>query len=115
MNDAKQADPFLTLGVKPDAPEAEIRARYLNLVKQFPPEQNPDEFRRIHSAYTAVKDPLELARRLVGPPEDVVPPWAELVEKHESEPPSISVGLLLALGNKSSSEGTTHRVDKSHE
>ncbi len=49
-------DPYNVLGVSPCADDAEIRQSYLALVRRFPPERAPDEFRRIQGAYEAVKD-----------------------------------------------------------
>ncbi|NIA10064.1 MAG: hypothetical protein GWP10_10135, partial [Nitrospiraceae bacterium] len=34
----------------------DIRKRYLNLVKTFTPEQYPEQFRKITSAYEKIKD-----------------------------------------------------------
>jgi len=54
-------DPYEVLGVSTDADEAEIRRRYLELVRQFPPDQAPERFAAIRGAYEEVRDP---ARRL---------------------------------------------------
>ena len=48
--------PYLVLGLRPDAPGAEVRKRYLELVKAHPPEQEPHRFGQITVAYEAVKD-----------------------------------------------------------
>jgi len=55
------SDPYETLGLAQDAGETEIRHRYLELVRQFPPDQAPERFAAIHEAYEALRDP---ARRL---------------------------------------------------
>jgi DnaJ-class molecular chaperone len=55
------SDPYETLGLTPDAGEAEIRRRYLELVRQFPPDRAPERFAAVHAAYEALRDP---ARRL---------------------------------------------------
>jgi len=52
------ADPYLTLGVSPDADEAELRRRYLELVRQNPPEKCPREFAEIREAYEQLRDPV---------------------------------------------------------
>ena len=93
------ADPFAVLGLARDAGEAEIRARYLELVKQFPPEREPDKFREIRTAFEAAKDPLVIARRLIEPPGDEVPQWSEVIEAQKRNPPRLSPALLLSLGN----------------
>jgi len=65
-------DPYQTLGLPSDCNEDAVRARYLDLVRQFPPEQAPERFAEIRKAYDALKDrDAYLARRLfsAGQPE----------------------------------------------
>lgn len=95
------SDPFTILGVSRDAGEAEVRARYLELVKQFPPEREPEKFRQIRAAYEGAKDPQSIAKRLVAPPDDVVPNWSAVLEDQKRHPPRLAVGFLLSLGNRS--------------
>ena len=54
-------DPHEILNLDPDAGEAEVRRRYLELVREFPPDRAPERFAAIHAAYEALRDP---ARRL---------------------------------------------------
>src|SRR4051812_33687812 len=54
-------DPFEVLGLPPHADEAEIRGRYLELVREFPPDRAPERFAAVRAAYDQVRDP---ARRL---------------------------------------------------
>jgi DnaJ-class molecular chaperone len=49
-------DPFTVLGVDEDAGDAEIRGRYLALVREFPPDRAPDRFREYRAAYEALGD-----------------------------------------------------------
>ncbi|MEX0716491.1 MAG: J domain-containing protein [Planctomycetaceae bacterium] len=100
MSTSASADPYAILGVSQGAGEAEIRARYLELVKQFPPERDPDEFRKVRAAFEAAKDPLVLARRLIEPPGEKPPPWTDAIEKHKQFPPALTPGFLLSLGNR---------------
>jgi DnaJ-class molecular chaperone len=51
------SDPYAVLGLPVDADEAQIRQRYLDLVRQFPPDQAPDRFAAIRAAYEDVRDP----------------------------------------------------------
>jgi curved DNA-binding protein CbpA len=51
------ADPFEVLGVPKHAGEGEIRKRYLELVRAFPPEQAPERFAAVHAAYQLLRDP----------------------------------------------------------
>ena len=48
--------PHNILGVLQDAKEEEIRAAYLNKIKEYPPEKSPAEFERIRDAYTILND-----------------------------------------------------------
>lgn len=49
-------DPFTVLGVAEDADDAEIRRRYLALVRDFPPDRVPDRFQEYRAAYEALSD-----------------------------------------------------------
>jgi curved DNA-binding protein CbpA len=50
-------DTYDVLGLRRDADEAEIRGRYLELVRQFPPDRAPERFAAIREAYDRVRDP----------------------------------------------------------
>ena len=52
-------DPYEVLGVARDADEAEIRRRYLELVREFSPERAPERFVAIREAYDELRDPLK--------------------------------------------------------
>jgi curved DNA-binding protein CbpA len=93
-------DPFQVLGVSQDASETEVRARYLELVKQFSPDREPEKFREVRAAYEAAKDPLSIAKRLIEPPSDDAPPWSEALEAQRNNPPRLSPTFLLSLGNR---------------
>jgi DnaJ domain len=49
-------DPFTVLGVADDAGDAEIRRRYLTLLRQFPPDRAPERFQEFRAAYEALSD-----------------------------------------------------------
>ncbi|MDR2345902.1 MAG: DnaJ domain-containing protein [Planctomycetaceae bacterium] len=49
---------YHTLGISPGSSKAEIRNRYLELVRKFPPEKNPEKFVKIQEAYDNLKDPI---------------------------------------------------------
>ena len=44
-------DPYSLLGIEPDADDETIRRRYLELVRQFPPEHHPEKFAAVRAAY----------------------------------------------------------------
>jgi curved DNA-binding protein CbpA len=50
------SDPYEVLGLPGDADDETIRRRYLELVRQFPPERAPDRFASIRQAYEALRD-----------------------------------------------------------
>ena len=54
-------DPYEVLGLPHGADDAAIRARYLELVRESPPDRAPERFAAIRAAYDDVRDP---ARRL---------------------------------------------------
>ncbi|CAN5385117.1 hypothetical protein BH11PLA2_BH11PLA2_08060 [soil metagenome] len=59
------ADPYTVLGVAPDADDAAIRARYLALTREFPPEQHAERFASIRTAYETIKSfDLRVKRRV---------------------------------------------------
>ena len=49
-------DPFQVLDLPAEADDAAIRARYLELVRRWPPEQAPERFAAIRGAYEKVRD-----------------------------------------------------------
>ena len=100
MTPAPADDPHAILGLDPGADEAAVRARYLELVKRFPPDREPDRFREIRTAFEAASDPLLLARRLIEPPDRDPPRWSDALDRQRKTPPALSVGFLLSLGNR---------------
>ena len=48
--------PYLILNLPPDATDEAIRRRYLELVRAYPPEREPERFQRIAAAYETVRD-----------------------------------------------------------
>jgi len=107
-------NPFETLGLSQDADEHQVRARYLELVKQFPPEHNPDRFREIQSAFESARDPLTLAKAMLVPPDDENPPtWQDAIDAHAKRPPRMQVDFLLSLGNRSKSKTTAQSTTQS--
>jgi curved DNA-binding protein CbpA len=49
-------NPYKTLGIGRNASEADVKKAYFNLVKQFTPERDAEEFKRIRRAYDRLKD-----------------------------------------------------------
>jgi curved DNA-binding protein CbpA len=53
--------PHDVLGLPPHADEATVRKRYLELVREFPPDRAPERFAAVRAAYDQIRDP---SRRL---------------------------------------------------
>jgi curved DNA-binding protein CbpA len=49
------ANPYERLGIPTDADDATIRARYLRLTLEFPPESHPEQSAAIREAYERIK------------------------------------------------------------
>src|SRR3954453_18220280 len=49
-------DPYQVLGLSADSDDATIRRRYLELVRQFSPEQHPEKFAAVRAAYESLRD-----------------------------------------------------------
>ena len=58
-------DARVVLGIPANASDEEIRAAYLEKVKQHPPDRSPEEFERIRDAYETLRDPRRRMRNLI--------------------------------------------------
>jgi hypothetical protein len=58
-------DPYETIGVRAGVDDETLRKRYLELVREFPPEKDPKKFAAIREAYDMLRDPVERVRRRV--------------------------------------------------
>ena len=50
------ANPYEVLGLRSDADDETIRRRYLELVRQHPPEHHPEKFAAVRAAYESLRD-----------------------------------------------------------
>lgn len=50
------SDPYEVLGLPSDSDDETIRRRYLELVRQFPPEHQPQKFAAVRAAYEELRD-----------------------------------------------------------
>lgn len=50
---------YKILGVRANATADSIKKSYIQLVKQFPPEQHPEQFQQIRRAYETLRDPAK--------------------------------------------------------
>ena len=51
------ADPYAVLGLVRGASPREIKRAYFELVREYPPEGNPDAFKTIRAAYERLRQP----------------------------------------------------------
>jgi curved DNA-binding protein CbpA len=65
------SDPYEALGLSHLADEAEIRRRYLELVRQSPPDRDPERFAAIRAAYDEVRDPARRLEALLFEPDRI--------------------------------------------
>jgi curved DNA-binding protein CbpA len=52
------SDPYEILDLPRSADEVATRRRYLELVRQFPPDRDPSRFAEIRAAYDQLRDPV---------------------------------------------------------
>lgn len=52
------SDPYTILGLPRDCGEGVVRRRYLELVRQYPPDRAPERFTEIRQAYEKLRDPV---------------------------------------------------------
>ncbi|MDI3547382.1 MAG: hypothetical protein PWR10_1034 [Halanaerobiales bacterium] len=56
---AESSNYYRILGTNSNASDELIKERYLEKVRAFPPEKDPEEFKRIRKAYDTLKDPFK--------------------------------------------------------
>jgi DnaJ-class molecular chaperone len=94
-------DPYVVLGVGSEAEEDEIRQRYLQLVRENPPERAPERFAEIRAAYDQLRDPEISWERRLFDLKDTDGLDALLARRAaEVAPIRYSTNLLLSLGEK---------------
>ena len=59
------ADPYKIIGVPQGADQGALRQRYLELVRQYPPEKCPQQFAEIREAYDDLRNPEARVYRLI--------------------------------------------------
>lgn len=70
--DLTSSDPYAVLGLERNASAREIKRTYFDLVREYPPEERPEEFKRIRAAYEKLRTGQAKAETdlfLVQPPE----------------------------------------------
>lgn len=49
-------NPYAVLGISRDASPEEVKRAYFSLVRKYPPEKDPEGFKRIRLAYESLRD-----------------------------------------------------------
>ena len=63
-------NPFTLLELAESATDEQIKAAYLNKVRQYPPEHYPQQFQQIQAAYQQIKDSsARIQYQLLTPPQ----------------------------------------------
>ena len=95
-------DPYEILGLSSDSDDTTIRKRYLELVKEHPPERSPEKFRAIRAAYDQLRDVTTRVRSRLFEPKSskTIDP---LIEEVACQTPRrrLSLKALLAMTRRS--------------
>ncbi|MCI0485666.1 MAG: DnaJ domain-containing protein [Blastocatellia bacterium] len=87
--------PYKVLGVERNATEADIKQAYFKLVREHPPERDPEGFKRIRAAYEKLRADRERAETDLFLIEDQ-PETLDLssIRRPAVEPPEITPDLI---------------------
>ena len=88
-------DPYKTLGIEPSATQAEVKQAYFTLVREHPPERDPEGFKRIRAAYEKLKSAGERAETDLFRIDDQMI-TTEAIRKSGIEPPQITLDTIKA-------------------
>ncbi|MCR4414621.1 MAG: J domain-containing protein [Thermoguttaceae bacterium] len=94
-------DPYAVLGVDRNAGEAEVRRRYLEMVRQHPPDRDPEGFRAVRNAYEQLRDPVRLLESRLFHPETGETLETVIVEfQRRIQSARIPTAVLLSLAER---------------
>jgi curved DNA-binding protein CbpA len=85
--DLTASDPYRILGLPPTVGQADIKQAYFALIRQYPPETEPEKFKIIRGAYEKLKDVRRRTETDIFRPQPS-PPW---------QPPPIRSALDTAF------------------
>ena len=92
------SNPYYVLGLGHDADAVAIRARYLELVRRFPPEREPQRFGEIRAAYEQLRDPVTaLERRLFSTTASTTFEFLQSSQRRDIRRVRLPTDLLLSL------------------
>lgn len=72
--DLTASDPYRVLGLPPTVSQADIKQAYFGLIRQHPPETEPEKFKIIRGAYEKLKDARRRIESDIFRPQPP-PPW----------------------------------------
>jgi DnaJ-class molecular chaperone len=101
METSTPVDPYEVLGLPRGSGEEEVRRRYLELVRQFPPDRAPERFAEIRGAYEKLRDPVvRVESRLFAPQSggSMTALAADVVRRLQTA--RLSVRTLLSLAER---------------
>ncbi len=58
MAEITSSDYYVRLGITPKASQEEIKAAFFSMVREYPPQKSPDEYKLIREAYDILKNPV---------------------------------------------------------
>jgi curved DNA-binding protein CbpA len=97
MRPGRGDNPYKVLGIEREASEAEIKRAYFSLVREHPPERDPEGFKRIRAAYEqlkASKDRAETDLFLIDEPSR--PQVLSALRRSEAEPAPVTLETIIA-------------------
>lgn len=91
--------PWVVLEVPENADEATVRARYLELIRQFRPDTHPERFAAIHAAYEELRsEEQQWARRLFDAEVRATPESILQLARDQARNRRLPTRALLAIG-----------------
>lgn len=97
-------NPYAVLGTGPEADDEQIRAAYLDRLKQFPPDRAPAEFEQVRDAYDLLRDRRRRAQyRLFAV--DPEAPLQSLLEDMKNKRPFAGPAPWLAVLKERKTDG----------
>ncbi|HVC35314.1 MAG TPA: J domain-containing protein [Chloroflexota bacterium] len=101
-------DAYGVLGLDQSATAEDVRRAYFRLVRQYPPEAHPEEFKRVRAAYETLRSPLRRAElALFTFDESVAEVDLELIARAGAEESLDVAALLLAVEQGAAGRGPT--------
>lgn len=105
-------DPYAVLRLDRSANADDVRRAYLRLIRVHTPESNPDQFKRVRSAYETLRSPLRRSELAVQAfDETVSEPDLDLVAALGDDEELDVVALLLAAEVSASDVARTDFAD----